>query len=159
MVFSPYISASIEPRSFKQRFGKTNANIQIMYGDSLVFFKKAGTVDSVYFRVLKKSFKDFFKKNKIATYSFFKPKIWFFIHSNYPLTKKSKNARMGKGKGGFIRWTIRLKKNNRFFETRNLSIFFIKLLLTKLQFKLNIPLQFYKPNRNQSRRNKFTWYI
>jgi hypothetical protein len=34
---------------------------------------------------------------------------WLNLRINYPISKKSRNARMGKGKGAFFRWAIKIK--------------------------------------------------
>lgn len=75
MTFSPYISLTKEPRSFKRRFGKKKEKTKLKYGDTVIFFKKAGTVDALYFKFFKKSLKTFLKKAKIAPFSSRKKKI------------------------------------------------------------------------------------
>lgn len=140
MTFSPKINLTKEPRSFKIRSKKRVTKIKFLYGDTLIFFRKSGVLDSAYFKFFKKSLKTFFKKFKTSKTSFKKKKIWFFLSTNFPLTKKSKNSRMGKGKGGFIRWGVRIKENGTFFESRDLSVFFIKILIKKLQHKLPLNL-------------------
>lgn len=161
MTFSPNIALMKEPRSFKLRFSKIKKIKKITYGDSAVFFKKAGTIESLYFKNLKKFFKFFLKQKKLPRFSKRRYKVWFFIHSNFPLTKKSKNSRMGKGKGKFARWTIRVKQNNKLFESKNLSMYLIKILILQLKFKMNINLVMVKKLKKKIivHRNNYTWYI
>lgn len=57
-------------------------------------------------------FKKYLKWNFKLKYSkIFKLKIWIFFNSNFPISKKSKNSRMGKGKGNFFKWETKLQKN------------------------------------------------
>ena len=70
--------------------------------------------------------------------------FWFFLTANYPVTKKSKNSRMGKGKGSFLRWQIRVPFNLIFLEFKILNylsyfFFFNKL---KLFFGKNLKITF-----------------
>lgn len=44
-------------------------------------------------------------------------KLYVSLNSNYMLSKKSKNSRMGKGKGTFIREAIKVKKFRPFVYT------------------------------------------
>jgi hypothetical protein len=68
-------------------------------------------------------------KKKLKYFS----KIWIFLNKNYPISIKSKNARMGKGKGSFLRWTIRLPRYFIFLEFADLD--FLKLQKFKQKFK------------------------
>jgi ribosomal protein L16/L10AE len=61
---------------------------------------------------------------------------------NTPLTKKSKNSRMGKGKGSLYRWLIRLPKNYKLIEFLNVNYFRLNLLTKKWSKKINLPLAF-----------------
>lgn len=66
-------------------------------------------------------------------------RVWYNIVSNHVIQCKSKNSRMGKGKGLFERRIIRLKKNAILFEfvgvPSNKLVFFIKKINKKLSFK------------------------
>jgi len=56
--------------------------------------------------------------------------MWLFLFSKFPISKKSKNARMGKGNGYFFKWIIKLKKNFIFLEFFTFfSLYFQKILL------------------------------
>jgi len=39
--------------------------------------------------------------------------VYIFLKKNKVLTRKSKNSRMGKGKGKFFKWQIFIKKSNK----------------------------------------------
>jgi len=69
--------------------------------------EKRYNFELIYYAVLKRVL----KKKYIAKRNFKKSrKLWFFLKKNSPISKKSKNARMGKGKGTNLRWVVRLKK-------------------------------------------------
>lgn len=69
-------------------------------------------------------------------------KVWYNIVPNHVIQCKSKNSRMGKGKGLFIRRIIRIPKNRILFEFSGISFyrlnFFIKKINKKLTFKTYI---------------------
>lgn len=62
-----------------------------------------------------------------------------FLHKNYPLTKKSKNARMGKGKGSLIRYCSRISQNHNLLEFIGFNLHEVIVLKRILKKKLNIP--------------------
>ena len=68
--------------------------------------------------------------------------VSFFVYPNYPLTKKSKNSRMGSGKGYFLRWSILMKRNSTIIKTKNIPLILLyriqKLWNLSLPFKVNI---------------------
>lgn len=66
---------------------------------SIVSIKKQ-KFEFVYIRIFKKFLRKIYCKTKMR---FFKPKFWLKVFVNALLTKKSKNARMGAGIGGFLR--------------------------------------------------------
>lgn len=53
-------------------------------------------------------------------------KIWMFLWPNHIFTRKSKNSRMGKGKGVFNRWVLKLRRGTTLVETIGLSLSFLK---------------------------------
>jgi ribosomal protein L16/L10AE len=52
---------------------------------------------------------------------FKKRKVWVFLKPNQPISKKSKNSRMGKGKGSFLRWVTRLPRGFILMEFKGLK--------------------------------------
>jgi ribosomal protein L16/L10AE len=76
-------------------------------------------------------------------------KIWIFLKPNYPISKKSKNSRMGKGVGSFIRWVVKLNQGFIFIRTRNFNWKSLKKLQTLVKrnfgshFTLNSSNNFY----------------
>ena len=75
--------------------------------------------------------------NKKKKYNF--KRVWLPYFPNVPIFKKSKNARMGKGKGSKINWKVILTPNISVLESKNIRIGrFIKytrILLTRLPGK------------------------
>lgn len=65
-------------------------------------------------------------------------KVWYNIVANHVIQCKSKNSRMGKGKGLFERRIIRVSKNTILFEFLGVSIFKLKFLIKKINKKLGI---------------------
>lgn len=86
----------------------------------------------VYLRVLKKKLKQKHIRGKIK---FFKAKFWFFLRTNYILSNKATNARMGSGIGNIVRISVNLKPRTIFLETRGYAPSWLKKLYFKLRFK------------------------
>lgn len=124
-----------EQVSFKKRYQKPKKQINKNFGKIILFSTKQIRFEPIYFSIFRKWLKLYlvFKK-----YPFLKNKIWINLNLNYPISRKSKNARMGKGKGSFFRWTIILSKNHKiceliFFNDIRLNVL-IKNIKKKLKF-------------------------
>jgi ribosomal protein L16/L10AE len=50
---------------------------------------------------------------------------------NYPIRRKSKNARMGKGVGAFLRWSTRLKRGYTLIEFKGISTIRVQKMCKK----------------------------
>lgn len=50
------------------------------------------------------------------------------LKANFPISKKSKNSRMGKGKGSFVRWLIKLNQGVSIIEFKNINYYRVKKL-------------------------------
>ena len=87
-------------KKFKKRQNSLNyfSFLKLNFGLFGLFFKKNCNFEFIYITFFKKFLK-FFKKSYINKIQ----KIWFLILKNYPISFKSKNSRMGKGKGDFLR--------------------------------------------------------
>ena len=119
--------------SFKKRYTIGYKIPKIIFGDFSLTITKSYNLEYIYLYNIRRGLKKIFKKTK-------RGKIWLFLHKNYPLTKKSKNSRMGKGKGSLSRFCSRIKQNHNIFEFIGFSIknvFFLKKLFLK---KLKIPI-------------------
>lgn len=124
-----------EQVSFKKRYQKPKKQINKNFGKIILYSTKQIRFEPIYFNIFRKWLKLYlvFKK-----YPFLKNKIWINLNLNYPISRKSKNARMGKGKGSFFRWTIILSKNHKiceliFFNDIRLNVL-IKNIKKKLKF-------------------------
>ena len=140
-----------EVSSFKKRYKNKNFNtkIKIRFGISALKFCKNYIIESSYLSFLKKKIKFFFKKRKRKDLM-----VWFFLSKNFPISQKSKNSRMGKGKGIFIRTVTRVSKNKIFLEFSNMNIILLKKIsnifkkknnvITKIIFKKNFKIFCFK---------------
>jgi ribosomal protein L16/L10AE len=72
----------------------------VSFGDCGIILKSSVRFEFSYFFYMRKFIKKVIKRRKGFTK--FK-KVWVFVRPNQILTKKAKNARMGKGKGKAIR--------------------------------------------------------
>lgn len=120
-----------EQVSFKYRNYRYKKLLKLNFGNLGFFFIKNMRFEYLYFLFFKKLIKMLNKTKYISYNKFF---FWFFLKGNFPLTKKSKNARMGKGKGLFLRWVIKLSNN----------FFFLEFLT----FKINYFLTFFFKKKN-----------
>lgn len=125
---------SAQPVSFKgRRLTGYKVIKNLRYGDSGLAFTKNYTIEKLQFTFLKKKLKIFLKsKNQRHI------KTWFFLAENYPIFKKGKNARMGKGKGIYQRLSYRLKKNQIFIEFHNLNVLFLSRISNMLKLSANL---------------------
>lgn len=56
------------------------------------------------------------KKKRIKLWSKSKKGVWLYLVPNFIISKKSKNSRMGKGKGTFLKWLFKVKSGFVFLE-------------------------------------------
>lgn len=126
---------SKEQVSFKNRNRFKYKSVKLSYGDSGFVTLKNTQFEYVFFFYIKRFLKYFFKF-KYALGNYFK--IWVFLKANFPISKKSKNARMGKGKGSFSRWLIKLDEGHTLMEFKNIPL----LRLLKLRSSWNKVLNF-----------------
>ena len=91
---------SMEQVSFKNRNKRNIKKTKLSYGNSGFVVAKNVQFEYAYFYLIRRFLKYFFKfKYSLGNYF----KVWIFLKANFPVSKKSKNSRMGKGKGAFIR--------------------------------------------------------
>ena len=131
-------------RSFNQRKNYVNTNFnhnnKVNTNFIQLYFEKSGTFQSCYFFFFKILCK---KLLHVKNIRFIKRKLWVYLCFNYPISKKSKNSRMGKGAGAFFRWGMRCYKNNILLRTLyiNKSVLFKFTKIFKLMTQL--PIKFY----------------
>jgi hypothetical protein len=133
-------------KSFKKRYKCGYKCRKLIYGNIGIFFSKNYSVENVYLFDLKKKFKFFLTKYKKNL----NKNIWIFIKKNYPISKKAKNSRMGKGKGKFIRLTTRVLKNSNFLEFLNINPIILKKIMNYCSVKNNFKFSYLFRNNNQS---------
>lgn len=140
MTLSPFVTINKgkNKTGFKKRYRSLHKQIKLHYGSFGLIFQKQLYLELSVLKFLKKQFKFFLKKKKNKY--FFKKKNWLFLTPNFLLTKKSKNSRMGKGKGAPHRWVINIKNGATFFETKNISTYRLNVIKKKLSIKLNAKL-------------------
>ena len=109
---------SIEQVSFKRRNKRSIKKTKLVYGNSGFIILKTIQFEYAYFYLIRKFLKFFFKF-KYSLDNYFK--IWVFLKANFPVSKKSKNSRMGKGKGAFIRWMIKINQGSTLLEFKNIN--------------------------------------
>ena len=110
---------------FKRRnYNKIN-NFKLYFGNIAFFIFQSIQFEFIYFFLIKRVLKFFFKF-KYITCNYFK--IWINLTANFPISYKSKNSRMGKGKGFFNRWSIKLNQNSILIEFKNINYIRVKLL-------------------------------
>jgi ribosomal protein L16/L10AE len=125
-----------ETKSFKKRYSLGYKLPSLIYGSAALSLLRGYNIEYIYLYNFKKSLKKYFnfKKDKMK-------KVWLFLHRNYPLTKKSKNARMGKGKGAISRYCSRTLQNHNLFEFSGFSLKSLITLKKIFGMKVNIPLR------------------
>jgi ribosomal protein L16/L10AE len=109
---------------------------KLIFGKFSITLCKSYNLEYIYLYNFKKSLKKYylFKKSEFK-------KVWLFIHKNYPLTKKSKNARMGKGKGALNRYCTRIPQNHNLFEFSGFNLRELFTLKRIFQKKVNLPIK------------------
>jgi len=125
-----------ETTSFKKRYSMGYKLPSLIFGVFSFTLLKSYNIEYIYLYNFRKSLKKYysFKKSKVK-------KVWLFLHRNYPLTKKSKNARMGKGKGTIARYCSRILQNHNLFEFTGFNLNELISLKKILNKKVGIPIK------------------
>nr|YP_010632225.1 ribosomal protein L16 [Cryptocaryon irritans]WBP62341.1 ribosomal protein L16 [Cryptocaryon irritans] len=127
------------PVLFKKRYNlKRCFDTSLKFGNYGLFFNKGCNLEFIHLAILKRKIKllSFSKKKNRSGI-----KIWFFFPKNYLISIKSKNSRMGKGKGSFLRFNYRYKQYTTFFELKGSFLF--KLLKFYYDIKKKFPNNLY----------------
>ena len=124
-----FFTKNQETTSFKKRYSLSYRRHRLLFGEFAFSLLKSYNIEYIYIYNFKKKLKKFFffKRSKYK-------RVWLFLHKNYPLTKKSKNARMGKGKGSVVRYCSRICRNHNLFEFTGFGI--VELMSLKRVFKI-----------------------
>ena len=91
-----------------------------------------------------KSLIKYFVKKKKDRVSRIREKIWYFGRLNFFLQRKSKNARMGKGKGMLERKVIRVRRGFILFEFKGIPLNKIIKLIYTVNKKTHVKFILYK---------------
>lgn len=130
-----------EQISMKKRYISYRSSRFLNFGNFGLYFNRCSILQFNSFLLIKKIIK-IFTKNKYNLRSFFF--FWFFLIANFPVSKKSKNSRMGKGKGDFLRWSIKVPNNLIFLEFKTFKSFNFKSIETQLYKNLPKKIKFVK---------------
>lgn len=129
-------------RMLKKRTFKKNRLPLLRFGTLGLYCLYTFRFEYRYCLFLRKFFKRMLgrKKRKIRTY--YRRRTWLFIRPNYTLTHKSKNARMGKGKGNFKRWCTIVYPGRIFIEHLNVNPKNYKKYVLKMRIKMKLDLRY-----------------
>jgi hypothetical protein len=127
---------SLEQVSFKQRAKRRIKRPKLIYGDVGFIILKEVQFEYTYFNNIKRFLKYFFKLKYSLVNNL---KVWVFLKANFPISRKSKNSRMGKGKGSFIGWNVKLSSGHSLIEFKNVN----HRRVNKLRLYWNQFLNFY----------------
>lgn len=150
----------VDVKLHKNRRFLGTSNKKIKFGDYAFLVKKESKMELVQLSFIKKMFKKLIEKKKkksknIKKYFQKNYKIWVNLLPNYVISRKSKNSRMGKGKGAFIRWVVRLKQNHILSEFKGISVYRLKKVLIKFNKKFNC--QLFLVNNNKQNLGVSLW--
>ncbi len=151
-----------EVRIFKNRGYKIPKTINLKFGEFAFVSGNESKMELIQFSYIKRFLKKLLKKRrKIKSKGKSRTsqkaengdkikntKIWVNLLPNYILSKKSKNSRMGKGKGGFLRWTFRLQQGTVLFEFVGIPYYKLLYVLLKIKKKLNLKILLIKKKKN-----------
>jgi ribosomal protein L16/L10AE len=105
VVFNKSLQTNSNQTILKKRFEKKPRHPTLHFGDIGLFLTRQIRFEYGYMLYIRRFIKRIIKKRrkKIFKIRHRRKRVWFCIRPNYILSKKSKNSRMGKGKGGFKR--------------------------------------------------------
>ena len=124
--------------SFKRKKKFNCLKYFFRFGDKALFTQFQLRLEKIYLKIIRKIIrKKYRKKNKKLKIH---NKYWIRFSQNLFLTKKSKNARMGSGRGRYLRACFVIKRNQSFLEFKNFDYHYICFLRKRIYYKLNIKL-------------------
>lgn len=122
-----------QKKRYEPKFKKCNKNKKFTY----IVSPHGGRFEFIYFFLIKKIFKKYVKRKKIHSNN---RSVFFLIRGNAPLSKKSKNSRMGSGNGYFLRWAIQLKRNGKITACKNIPLIILKRIVVHWNKSLALKL-------------------
>lgn len=124
----------------KRTFKKILNFPKFFKGSAFFFFYNFIKFECVYLKFLKRKIKKLVKRRKKRYRG---RRLWINLKANYPLTKKSKNSRMGKGKGIFLRWVVTIRPATKFAEFLGYPFQFLILLRKSLRCCYKYDIDFF----------------
>lgn len=116
------------------------------FGEFGFLTSREGRLEFVQLNFIKKYIKILFRKSKNTPENF--KKVWYSLSANHVIQCKSKNSRMGKGKGLVERRIIRIYKNTILFEFFGVSFYKLSNIVKKINKKLNFKIVLISKNNN-----------
>lgn len=110
----------------------------LKFGEFGFLCSREGRLEFVQLNFIKKYIKILFRKSKHTPENF--KKVWYSLSANHVIQCKSKNSRMGKGKGLIERRIIRVYKNTILFEFFGISFYKLLSITKKINKKLNFKI-------------------
>lgn len=154
--------ANEERKIQKNRFFRKPKKPKINFGDAGLITIKEGRIELIQLTVLKKLVKSFIKKKK-SNIDIIREKIWYFGRPNFLIQKKSKNSRMGKGKGLIERKVIRIRRGVVLFEFLGVHPLKLKKFSNKINKICSVKFNIFYKDLNVyyplwSKKNKYLYY-
>ena len=128
--------------SFKKRYHPGLKIKKLRWGSIGIRLLSNLKFEHSYVLLFKKYFKRVIRRTKYKNLK--KWRAWVFIKYNQPISKKSKNSRMGKGKGSFLRWCAKLKTGHILIETKRVRIYKFINYKKKIEKLTNASLKIFK---------------
>lgn len=116
------------------------------FGEFGFLILREGRLEFVQLNFIKKYIKVLLRKSKHSPENF--RKVWYSISANHVIQCKSKNSRMGKGKGLVDRKIIKVYKNTILFEFMGIPFYKLLLITKKINKKLNFKIGVISKNNN-----------
>jgi len=119
--------------SFKKRKKFNNINyLSSINNSNSILVSKHILFYYIYYKLIRKYLKILFGKSYMLKKYI---KVWVNLLTNFPISNKSKNSRMGKGKGSLVTWSCRLLTGFKLFTFLGVSktnLFLILYYLNKI---------------------------
>lgn len=151
-----------EKKLQKNRFSRNPKKPKISLGDAGIITKNEGRLEFIQLSFIRKLAKKFISKKK-SEIDLIREKIWYLGVPNFILQKKSKNSRMGKGKGMIERKVIRIRRGVVLFEFKGISPIKLQKLIKKinkiLSVKFTYIFEYDKRYCIWSNREKYIYYF
>lgn len=156
MLLVVFDSSLHEVRVQKNRGYRFSKSVKIQFGEYAMIAANESKMELIQLTLIKRLLKKLLKKrkkikskgkSKVSQAAENKDKtknhkVWINLLPNFILSKKSKNSRMGKGKGSFLRWVFRLQQGVTLAEFLGIPYYRLLaiVLFVRKRLKLNLIL-------------------